>query len=403
MTDNLEFVLLPGGNTRTNCPTSTVIDTDADFSGNIWLKDEENDNIYPGYAYRKDEKHLEIFVVIPHATRKTEIELVLSKDQPEVDEEIYVMQPMNLKQKDDNTIEIWKNGKIFTRFRFPTEESFTEESGIRPYFMPLNGPYDEPVTREYPLKEKKNGSTDHIHHRSLWAAWGDVNGADNWSEGITGVPQFVKKVSIKEAGCALAHIQAKIHWMDQDGEDPILEETRDVFIFNSIGTETLIDWRIHFSAPYEDIKFGDTKEAGFVSVRVADSMRGSHGGLIENSFGGQMEPECWGKKAPWCDYSGNVRGHKCGITLMDHPENLGYPSRWHVRDYGLMAANPIGLKDFTGDKSAEGYHIMKKDEEMDLKYRVYVHAGNAQQGNVSSKYLDFVNPPELKYLDFPMF
>ncbi len=403
MSEELEFVLLPGGTTRTNCAVSTVISSEADISGNVWLKGEETKEIYPGYVFRVNEKQLEVFVLIPHATRKTEIELTLSKYQPEVSPTSYPLKAMEAKKIDDHSVEIKKNGKKFSVFHYPTEEEITEESGIRPYFMPLMGPYGDPVTREYPLKKPKSGSNDHVHHRSLWAAWGDVNGADNWGEGITGVPQFVDEVTIIEAGYALTHIQFKARWMDKDGEKGLLNEVRDIFIYNSLGSETLIDWRIHFEANVEDVTFGDTKEAGFASVRVADSMRGSQGGLIENSFGAQMEHECWGKKAPWCDYSGKIRNHVCGITIMDHPENLGYPSRWHVRDYGLMSANPIGKKDFLKDKSLESSYTLKKGEKLDLNYRVFVHAGNASQGNVSDKYLDFVNPPELKHLDFPKF
>jgi hypothetical protein len=28
-----------------------------------------------------------------------------------------------------------------------------------------------------------SAGTDHLHHKSLFVAWGDVNGSDNWSEG----------------------------------------------------------------------------------------------------------------------------------------------------------------------------------------------------------------------------
>jgi hypothetical protein len=53
--------------------------------------------------------------------------------------------------------------------------------------------------------------------------------------------------------------------------------------------------------------FGDTKEAGLISVRVASSMEGKREqGLIENAFGGRREPETWGKPSPWCHYSGPV-------------------------------------------------------------------------------------------------
>lgn len=89
-----------------------------------------------------------------------------------------------------------------------------------------------------------------------------------------------------------------------------------------------------------DIEFGETKEAGILAVRVAPSMNGSRGGLISNSEGGVGEGDCWGRKASWCDYSGEVDGEMMGIAILDHPDNPNFPTRWHVRDYDLFATNP---------------------------------------------------------------
>jgi Family of unknown function (DUF6807) len=392
MPEDLEFVVLTGGRTRNNCPTSVVVKTKEEYSGNIWLRNEDSGLIYPGYAYRLDEDHLEIFVILNNLNRESELELTLSEDQPTIDKGNFLIMPMELKQKDENIIEIKKNGSLFTRFHY--------NDAVRPYLMPLMGPFDEPVTREYPLKEISGGSSDHIHHRSLWAAWGDVNGADNWSEAITGVPQILKEVTIKEAGYALTHIQAKIEWMDRDGEDPNLDEIRDIFIYNLLGKETILDVRNKFIASYEDVKFGDTKEAGIIAVRVADAIRGSHGGLIENGLGAEMEDYCWGKKASWVDYSGMVGGHKVGVSVMDHPDNPGYPCRWHIRNYGLIGANPWSTADFLNDKSKTGTFLLKKGESINFNYRVFVHAGNSRDSNVSAKYSDFIIPPEMKHLSF---
>jgi hypothetical protein len=31
-----------------------------------------------------------------------------------------------------------------------------------------------------------------------------------------------------------------------------------------------------------------------------------------------------------------------GVAIFDHPKNHAHPTWWHVRDYGLFAANPVG-------------------------------------------------------------
>src|SRR5947209_14640920 len=51
----------------------------------------------------------------------------------------------------------------------------------------------------------------------------------------------------------------------------------------------------------------------------------------------------------WRDWSSDVCSSDL-VTIFDHPGNSPR-ARWHVRAYGLFAANPFGLKVFTGDKS----------------------------------------------------
>ena len=60
--------------------------------------------------------------------------------------------------------------------------------------------------------------------------------------------------------------------------------------------ERIVDVTAGFDARYGEVHFGDTKEAGLISVRVASPMEGKRGqGLIENAFGGHGEAETWGR------------------------------------------------------------------------------------------------------------
>ena len=58
-------------------------------------------------------------------------------------------------------------------------------------------------------------------------------------------------------------------------------------------------------------------------------------------------------------------------TLMDHPENFR-PSWLHVRDYGLLVANPFGRKAFTGGEASRVEVAAK--EPFRLRFGVLVHA-----------------------------
>jgi len=66
------------------------------------------------------------------------------------------------------------NGGLFCEYFF--------QDVPRPYFYPVIGPEDTPMTRNWPMKTTPNEEHDHPHHRSLWYAHGKVNGHDFWSE-----------------------------------------------------------------------------------------------------------------------------------------------------------------------------------------------------------------------------
>ena len=122
-------------------------------------------------------------------------------------------------------------------------------------------------------------------------------------------------------------------------------------------------------------------------------MDGSRGGKIENSIGAVSEKETWGKRAEWCDYSGIVEGKKVGVAIFDNYDNVNFPTYWHVRDYGLMAANPFGLSHFIG-KNKDGTYILNAKDELIFKYRLVVHDGDAFEAKLKEHYLNYYVPWE---------
>jgi hypothetical protein len=156
----------------------------------------------------------------------------------------------------------------------------------------------------------------------------------------------------------------------------------------------LVDYVVTFRAR-EAVTFGDTKEGGILSVRVATSMdvNSGLGGRITNAYGGIDEGETWGRRSPWCDYSGPVAGRTVGIAVMDHPDNLRYPTQWHVRNYGLMTANCFGWSYYRKDRSVDGSYTMAPRSDLSFRYRVFVHAGGAE--HVADRFIDLCAPPQV--------
>lgn len=259
---------------------------------------------------------------------------------------------------------------------------FGDPAAERPYFFPLLGPDGAPLTRRFPMEEGIAGEpTDHPHHRSLWTAHGDINGTDNWNARPNhGYTRFRRLEDGLSEDTLVAHADITTH----DGA-LLLHERLQVRIRPVSADATLIDWRVTLTAPEGGgpVRLGDTKECGLCAVRVAAPLQGDRGGRIEDADGRVSEKECWGRPSRWCDYSGGLApgGPVVGVAILSHPSTHGHPTHWHVRDYGLFAANPFGLSAFT--KGAEdGALELAPGASLDFRYAVLTHRGDAHAADV---------------------
>ena len=281
------------------------------------------------------------------------------------------------------------DGKVFSSYVYGGKGLY------KPYFYPLHNPAGSNLTRHYPLKSPAKGErADHPHHRSLWFTHGEVNGVDFWDEGPATGRIVHRGFKSKESGAVYGRLVSTNSWETVKGEK-ILEERRDVKIIPLEGGQVLMDFDITLVATEGAVHFGSTKEGSF-GIRVAGTMKQTSGGSIRSSRGGSGASECWGKPAEWIDYYGRVGGKEVGVTIMDHPGSFRHPTHWHVRDYGLFAANPFGHRHFYGKKEAEkGAYRMLKGQSIRLRYRLYLHHGNTVKASVKSVYAGFSQPPLL--------
>lgn len=305
-----------------------------------------------------------------------------------VEEECAPSPTIELRDRPGEALDFSVGGAHFTTYNYASRWA-------RPFFHPVivDG---RQVTRAWPMDELPGETRDHPHHKGIWVAHGDVNGVDDWSE-QSGHGRIVhREFTYVSAGPVVAEVHESLGWVSASGS-PVLDEARRLAVWNLPTSDRLLDVDVSLTALGQAVKFGDTKEAGLISVRVATSMDGNKGGLIENGFGGRREAETWGKTAPWCHYSGQVGGpgrdEVMGIGVFDHPANPRYPSNWHVRDYGLMTANPFGYHDFFPERGRDGSLTLPAGETMTFRYRVYLHRGDAAAGEVEARFADYAFPP----------
>lgn len=56
---------------------------------------------------------------------------------------------------------------------------------------------------------------------------------------------------------------------------------------------------------------------------------------------------------------------------MTSNSTLNYPNCWHSRGYGLFAANPLGIKDFTENKTSLKFSL-ESGRSITFRYRVII-------------------------------
>jgi hypothetical protein len=302
-------------------------------------------------------------------------------------------------------VHIWDGDEVAVNYRCGVDVA-------KPYFWPLMAPRGLPLTRAWPMeKATPGGSTDHPHQKSAWFCHGDVipewielkehvkgiQGVDFWSEAkghgrivCKGIRGLVGGLDVKGGGKEVV-LTSPNEWLTADGVK-ILDESRAIHFYVIEGVRLLVlDIDLHASVC--PITFGDTKEGSF-GVRVNDAIREEKGnGKITNADGKTGEKECWGRISAWCDYSGTIDGKTAGIAIFADPKNP-YPSCWHVRGYGLMAANPFG-RDKSGFPAMKGKTDLvklSKGEHLKLRYGLLLHRGDVKEGKVAEHYEQFVKP-----------
>lgn len=295
-------------------------------------------------------------------------------------------------QRSGPNLPVTLNGKPFT--------TLVLDESSKPYLYPVIGPTGDPVTRAYPMENVEGEDHDHPHQRSFWFTHGNVNGFDFWSSDPLNRPNprfgRIRPTHVHSEGAAqgsgLVIIRMTNDWTGPAGEK-VCEDERVLRLYGN-ASPRFIDVDVTIKATEGPVTFADTKE-GMFGLRVASSMdvKRKQGGKITNAEG-ITDTAAWGKASPWVDYTGPVAGKTVGVAILNHPSSFRYPTTWHVRDYGLFAANPFGYHDF--GRSEKGDHTIPKGKSMRFQYRVILHEGDTQQAAIAAAFDAYRNPPRVE-------
>ena len=297
-----------------------------------------------------------------------------------------------------DTVHVSIGGKPFTIYSFDPKIS-------KAFLQPLRAADGVVVTRGFPIGNQIPPEHEHDrslepHQRAMYFGHGDIDGYSFWTEeaftkyyGHSSPQKFghmvFRKLDEMRSGPSAGTIRATFDLEGPDGK-PFAQETQD-YIFSGDKNSRIIDCKFMIQAGKDPVKFGDTKEGTF-AIRLAPELDAPTGTMV-NSEGGKGEAQVWGKRANWVDVDGVIDGKKLGVAVFDNPNSFRHPTYWHARGYGLLAANPFGLKYFLADPKQDGGYTLPAGKSIEFHYRVLIHEGDYKEAQVAEKYKKYADLP----------
>ena len=313
----------------------------------------------------------------------------------------------------DKKVDVTIDGKAFTSYFYPGEDQLKKA-----VLFPIRTNNGTIVTRGWPFEPRAGERIDHPHHVGMWLNYEDVNGFDYWNNSTAIKPEDrLKKygtirhtgISNMKSGKSRGELTVTADWIDKDGTGTLTAQETTNYIFLGKGNIRIID-RITTIKAATDIVFKDVKD-GFFAIRLAqqlehpsktaDVFTDASGiatavpkldntgvtGSYRNSDGVEGD-DCWGKRAKWCNLRGQIENEKVNVVIIDHPKNVGYPTYWHLRGYGLFAANPLGQKVFSNGKETLNFSL-KKGESVTFRYRTIIASKQLDDAAVNKSMVEF--------------
>lgn len=284
--------------------------------------------------------------------------------------------------KDPFVIVQTPTGKPVLSFRHGRPDPKTKYP-ITDYIHPIIGLDGETITDLQPA--------DHLHHRGVFWSWvrydrkGEPIG-DWWiPKGIACEPGEAKTGD----GPVFTRFQAR-HWLTHqpaDATEPARFIQEDVVcrVFPATSCGRAIDVEIGLLALEDGVRIGGqttlNKGYGGMTFRYGSAKQ------VEISLDGQVDAkDIVGGRGRWADWSGffsgpdgQPRNKRSGGAILVHPQHPDAPTTWLTRHYGALCVTWPGLQMIE----------VSRKEPLRLRYRLWIHRGNAIEGKVSEQYITY--------------
>ena len=280
-------------------------------------------------------------------------------------------------KQNDGALEIFVNDRQVATYIYHNDLI------LRPFFANVRALDGTLITRAFPPREPAD-SIDHAdQHPGIWFAVSDVNGVDFWRN--KGRVEHEKFVIPPEGNVGYGTFQVVDVYRTSNSPRPLCRQVCR-YTLAVDGEALLLSCEYVLTPTGGELTIGDAEEMGY-GVRLADALSVKRGGQIIEANGRRNEREIWGKQPAWCDYSKRSGDKRVGVTVMTDPQNFR-PSWFHVRDYGLMVANPFATRTFTGKPGPPV--VIKPGTNLQMRYAAYIYSQAASRVNPGAAYEHYV-------------
>ncbi len=332
----------------------------------------------------------------------------LGNTTPETAEEKTEKRIQLVRDDAQRKVDVLIGGKHFTSYVYT-------DNIKKPVLYPLITPNGTKITRKFPLEPSTGERVDHPHHVGVWFNYGDVNGLDFWnnSDSIkvnqrdkygTIVHKSIENIT---NGDDQAELEVSSNWVAPDGN--VLLEEKTTFVFKGNENQYSVD-RLTTLKAMKEVAFKDNKE-GVLGIRVTRALEhpSDEPGIFTDANGlpsdipvlnnegvmgkyinseGIQGTDCWGIRSNWVNLTATIKKEAISLVIMDHPTNVGYPTYWHARGYGLFAANPLGQSVFSNGKEKLNYKLAR-GESTTFKHHIVVASSHLKKETLDSGFTQF--------------
>ncbi|MEW5900150.1 MAG: PmoA family protein [Acidobacteriota bacterium] len=242
------------------------------------------------------------------------------------------------------------------------------------YIHPLFSPDGRALTADFP--------EDHLHHHGLFWAWPVIKTrgqeTSNWAPSTPPLRQRFARWLGRKAGAEEAVLSVENIW-ELQAKEVVAREIVTVRVYRADLLGRLIDLEIQIEAAGGPLEIQGTpdqnKGYGGLCFRGAAMFQGAAMTTDE----GRLKEDSVNRSFRWADLS----SADCGVAIFVAPSHPGFPTAWLIRNsYGGLL-NPCwpGLEPV----------VFQPGQPVTLRYRIYVHRGDADSGGVREAYEKYLS------------